>query len=217
MKFNLLLANADGRLDSLSSRVQNATRRAEVYINQKLSLVYDINLVFSSIDMFLIPEDGVGGRTYWYDFIIITLNPERNPSEDVLFEIICHETAHAARWSKNTETMNTLFDGIINEGLAVVCEESTIAENELNKRQVFINTIKSRTNQENAAILTTLKPYLDNFHYNYDEIFFTGNKDLPRWAGYSAGYYLVKKYLAKDHKSVWQALFDSYVDFRMVL
>ena len=41
---------------------------------------------------------------------------------------------------------------------------------------------------------------LDSNEYNYDEIFFNGNDKLPRWSGYSLGYYLVKKYLEKTNK-----------------
>lgn len=47
--------------------------------------------------------------------------------------------------------------------------------------------------------------------------FFTGNDKLPRWSGYSLGYYLVKKYLEKTHKTIEEAFADKYEDFRIVL
>ncbi len=42
----------------------------------------------------------------------------------------------------------------------------------------------------------------------YDTIFFNGNDDLPRWSGYSLGYYLVKKYLEKTGKKIEEAFVD---------
>ena len=52
---------------------------------------------------------------------------------------------------------------------------------------------------------------------NYNEIFFTGNNKLPRWSGYSLGFYLVKKYLEKTGKIIEGAFADKYVDFKIIL
>lgn len=52
---------------------------------------------------------------------------------------------------------------------------------------------------------------------NYDEIFFNGNDKLPRWAGYSVGYYLVKKYLEKTNKKIEDAVADKYADFKAIV
>lgn len=38
--------------------------------------------------------------------------------------------------------------------------------------------------------------------------------ELPRWAGYSLGYYLVKRYLERTGKKIEEAFFDKYADFR---
>ena len=38
--------------------------------------------------------------------------------------------------------------------------------------------------------------------------------ELPRWAGYSLGYYLVKRYLERTGKKIKEAFFDKYADFR---
>jgi hypothetical protein len=45
-------------------------------------------------------------------------------------------------------------------------------------------------------------------------VFFNGNDELPRWAGYSLGYYLVKKYLTKTGKKIEDAFADKYADLK---
>lgn len=217
MKINILLADADGRLKEMMPVVGRASQRVEAFMGSKFDFSYGINVVFSSMGLFQIPEDGVGGRTLWCDFVMITIDTTRELNEDILFEMICHEVAHAIRWSRNTERINSLFDGIINEGLATVVEEMAVRENKTNEISFFIETVIGRSAQENEKILSALKPELDNEHYNYDEIFFEGNNVLPRWAGYSLGYYLVKKYLATEKREIWQAIFDDYSSFRKVL
>ena len=74
-----------------------------------------------------------------------------------------------------------------------------------------------RSDEENERILNELRGNLDDKNYDYQTIFFTGNDKLPRWSGYSLGYYLVKKYLEKTHKTIEEAFTDKYKDFRIVL
>lgn len=75
----------------------------------------------------------------------------------------------------------------------------------------------SAQTKKTKKILSELWEQLDFNDYNYDEIFFNGNDKLPRWAGYSVGYYLVKKYLEKTNKKIEDAFADKYADFRVVL
>ena len=39
---------------------------------------------------------------------------------------MCHELAHSLRWEKVPEYAETIFDGIILEGMAVVLEEEAM-------------------------------------------------------------------------------------------
>ena len=80
-----------------------------------------------------------------------------------------------------------------------------------------MDVVTKRTDSENKKILKTLKEQLENTNYDYDK-FFTGNgKDLPYWAGYSLGYYLVKKYLKKTSKKIEDAFADKYSDIESAL
>ena len=162
----------------------------------------------------IIPEDGVGGRTRTSDFIEFAID-EKRTTENSIAEMIVHELCHVARWGKNGEWMNTLFDGIINEGIATFFEAEYVGDQE--KKTVFIGTILERSDSGNEAILDVLRGQLDSKTYDYNAIFFDGNDKLPRWSGYSLGYYLVKKYLEKTNKKIEDAFDDKYAEFRIVL
>ena len=163
----------------------------------------------------LIPEDGVGGRTRTADFIEFAVNQEK-ATENLISEMLVHELCHAARWGKNNEWMMTsLFDGIISEGIATYFEAEFIKNR--NERTVFIQTILKRPDEENEKILDQVRDRLDSNEYDYNAIFFTGNNKLPRWSGYSLGFYLVKKYLEKTGKTIEEAFADKYVDFKISL
>lgn len=137
---------------------------------------------------------------------------EEKLTKSKMTEMLVHELCHAARWGKNNEWMNTLFDGLINEGIATYFE-SEFAKN-LEDKTVFIKTILGRSDEENKKIFEKLRDQLESSSYDYETIFFNGNDELPRWAGYSLGYYLVKRYLEKTGKKIEEAFFDKYADFR---
>ena len=133
----------------------------------------------------------------------------------MISENVVHELCHAARWGKNDEWIKSLFDGLIFEGLACVFEAEFVKDR--SEKSLFIKTILERTDEKNKKILEELRDQLDSNHYDYDTIFFNGNNELPRWSGYSLGYYLVKKYLEKTGKKIEEAFTDKYADFRIIL
>lgn len=145
----------------------------------------------------------------------VLLSTIRRPQKNLISENVVHELCHAARWGKNDEWIKSLFDCLIFEGLACVLEAEFVKDK--TEKSLFIKTILERTDKENEKILSELWEQLDFNDYNYDEIFFNGNDKLPRWAGYSVGYYLVKKYLEKTNKKIEDAFADKYADFRVVL
>lgn len=65
--------------------------------------------------------------------------------------------------------------------------------------------------------LKNFRSQLDSNYYDYDTIFFGGSNDLPRWSGYSLGYYLVRKYLKKTGKKIEDAFADKYADFKTIV
>lgn len=214
-KINVLLANSAGEFNETQIDIINAIKEVERYVFSKLKIDWDIDVVLTAnAYSLIIPEDGVGGYTYASNFIVSALDL-KSMSIPRFKEMLVHELCHAARWGKNDEWMNTLFDGMISEGVATYFG-TEFAKNNSDK-QFFTKAMLERSDEENERILNELRGNLDDKNYDYTTIFFTGNDKLPRWSGYSLGYYLVKKYLEKTHKTIEEAFADKYKDFRIVL
>ena len=214
-KVNILLTEANGNLSSAREMIISAIKTAEEYVFPKLKIDWDIDLLVTNrLRDIVIPEDGVGGSTRTADFIEFAINEEK-ATENLISEMIAHELCHAARWGKNDELIIALFDGMISEGIATYLEAEFVKDRE--EKTVFIKTILERSDNENKKILEELRDQLDSNYYDYYTIFFNGNDKLPRWSGYSLGYYLVKKYLEKTNKRIEDAFADKYADFRIVL
>lgn len=210
---NLLSTTANGSLADSKEMIKKAIKIAQEYAFSRLKIDWDIDILVTNKISMRVPENGVGGFTHRTDFIQITID-EKNATKILVAECLIHEFCHAARWDKNGEWMNSLFDALIFEGTAVYFENEFIKNKK--EKQLFIKTVIERSDQENEKILEKLHDQLDSDVYDYHVIFFSGNDELPRWSGYSLGYYLVKKYLKKTGKTIEGAFADKYADFRIV-
>lgn len=210
---NLLLTTANGSLADSKGMIKKAVKIAQEYAFSRLKIDWDIDMLVTNKISMRVPENGVGGFTHRTDFIQITID-EKNATKILVAECLIHEFCHAARWGKNNEWMNSLFDALIFEDTAVYFENEFIKNKK--EKQLFIKTVIERSDQENEKILEKLHDQLDSDGYDYHVIFFSGNDELPRWSGYSLGYYLVKKYLKKTGKTIEEAFADKYADFRIV-
>lgn len=214
-KINVLITHANGNLDSKVGTIEKAVKEAEQYAFPKLKIDWDIDLLVTNrLYDIIIPEDGVGGRTQTSDFIEFAIDEEK-ATENLISEMVAHELCHAGRWGKNDEWANSLFDGVVSEGIATYLEAEFIKDR--TEKTVFIKTILERSDEENEKILEKLRSQLDLNYYDYDTIFFNGSNELPRWSGYSLGYYLVRKYLKKTGKKIEDAFADKYADFRAIV
>ena len=214
-KINVLITRANGNLDSKVEAIKKAVKEAEQYVYPKLKVDWDIDLLVTNrLYDIIIPDDGVGGRTQTSDFIEFAIDEEK-ATENLISEMVAHELCHAARWGKNDEWINSLLDGVISEGIATYLEAEFVKDR--NEKTVFIKTILERSDEENEKILEKLRSQLDSNYYDYDTNFFGGSNDLPRWSGYSLGYYLVRKYLKKTGKKIEDAFADKYADFNAVV
>lgn len=213
-KVNILLTEANGNLSDKKEMINNAVKTAEGYVFPKLKIDWDIDVLVTNRIPMIIPENGAGGYTFTADFIRINID-DKKATENLISENVVHELCHAARWGKNDEWIKSLFDGIIFEGLACMLESEFVKDK--SEKSLFIRTILEYPDEENEKILEELREQLDSSHYDYDTIFFNGNDKIPRWSGYSLGYYLVKKYLEKTGKKIEEAFADKYIDFRITL
>lgn len=213
-KVNILLTEANGNLSDKKEVIKNAVRTAEKYAFQKLKIDWDVDVLITNRIPMIIPENGAGGYTFSADFIRINIDNDK-ATENLISENVVHELCHAARWGKNDEWTKSLFDGLIFEGIACTLEAEFAKDK--SEKTLFIRNVLERSDKENEKILAEIRDKLDSNEYNYDEIFFNGNDKLPRWSGYSLGFYLVKKYLEKTHKKIEDAFADKYAEFKIAL
>ncbi|MDO4759502.1 MAG: DUF2268 domain-containing putative Zn-dependent protease [Candidatus Saccharibacteria bacterium] len=213
-KINLFITEVDKNLSSKKELILNAVKKAEAYVFPKLKIDWDIDLVVRNPrQKYLKTKDCVSGHTY--EDSLIVLNIEDDFCEFEISEVLVHELCHAARWGKNNEWMNTLYDVLIFEGLAVKLADDFSKNNP--ERQFYMETITSRPDEENEKIFSLLEGQLQNSNYDYDYIFTGNNIDLPYWAGYSLGYYLIKQYLKKSDKTIEEAFADKYADIEITV
>ncbi len=162
-----------------------------------------------------IAEDGITGRTFNSQLIVLTLDSQQQKvTESFVFETLCHEMSHSLRWEKLPEDANTLFDSMILEGLAIALEEKAVETTKADEKQFFLREIQTTRKSVVDSIISQLSARMQSEQYDYDTIFFTGNDTLPRWAGYRLGYYLVKQYLARTGSTIFEATLVGYAKFR---
>ena len=218
-RIHLYIANAGKDFtDTDMIAIRRAVERAETFVSGVFrSFDYDLDLIVvsSSPTTPTILQDGIGGRTYHSRLIVVALDKSQHePSEDFIFETVCHELSHSLRWEKVPEFAETLFDSMVMEGLAVVLEEQAMNQSGYELRQLFLTEVRRTELKEISTMMTVLKNKFDNTEYDYETIFFSGNDLLPRWAGYKLGYYLVKRYLSKTKQTIDQATLASYKELR---
>jgi uncharacterized protein YjaZ len=217
-KIKLLIAEANNYFSANEiEKLNTAAVLAEQFFSNNFDFDYEVNVfaVSPSYPLKVIPEDGISGKTYRSDLIIIVINKEIGFSQDFFYETLCHELAHSLRWQKVDEHSATLFDEIIFEGLAILLEEKTMAENDILNTQYFLKEIQSTDQAMIDKIILKLDKSLNGDGYDYNKIFISGDDELPRWAGYRLGYYLVKKYLKDNNTDIFKAVFDKYKSFQV--
>jgi len=202
------IVDANKPLDKGTRFVNEVITPVDNFFSEYLNISWKINtIITTSLPQLIIPEDGVGGRTYASDFVVLAINRENAPKAS---EMLAHELAHAVRWGKNSEWSKDLFCELVSEGLAVHIE-AEFAKTQKD-RTFFLKTILAHDDNKNRKILKKLERQLKAKDYNYTDIFF-GSDKWARWTGYCIGYYIVKRYLEKTGKTIFDAIGDSYENF----
>lgn len=219
-KIHLHIANTNQNFTARElSILKNAAKKAEAFISaifQQLDYEVDIIITTPSFILPTIAEDGIAGKTLHSRLIVLSIDKQqRKISEDFVFETICHEMSHSLRWEKLPEYAETMFDGMILEGLAVVLEEEAMVKTGRQDKQFFLKEMQKTPQVEIDKMIAVLKDKLEGKVYDYNKIFFTGDDILPRWAGYRLGYYFVKQYLRQTDQNIVQATLASYKDFTL--
>ena len=219
-KIHIYIANANQTFTNAEITIlKNATQKAEDFISATFTQFdYEVDVIIATPSFILptIAEDGIAGKTLHSRLIILSLNKNQHEvSEGFIFETICHEMSHSLRWEKLPEYAETMFDGMILEGLAVALEEEAMIKTGRQDKQFFLKEIQETPRAEIDKMITVLKDKFEDKIYDYNKIFFTGDDILPRWAGYRLGYYFVKQYLRQTDQNIVQATLASYKDFTL--
>ena len=217
-KLHLHIANANQTFtDAEIAMFKNAAQQAEAFVSSEFAQFdYEVDVIIATPSHLLptIAEDGIAGKTFHSRLIMLSIDKSQHEiSEDFIFETICHEMSHSLRWEKLPEYAETMFDGMILEGLAVVLEEEVMADSGRRDQQFFLREVQKTSQAEIDKMIAALKDSLENKVYDYNKIFFTGDDVLPRWAGYKLGYYFVKQHLHQTSQTIAQATLASYKDF----
>lgn len=217
-KLHLHIANANQTFtDAEIAMFKNAAQQAEAFVSSEFAQFdYEVDVIITTSSFMLptIAEDGIAGKTLHSRLIMLSIDKNQHEiSEDFIFETVCHEMSHSLRWEKLPEYAETMFDGMILEGLAVVLEEEAMADSGRRDQQFFLREVQKTSQVEIDKMIAALKDSLENKVYDYNKIFFTGDDVLPRWAGYKLGYYFVKRHLHQTSQTIAQATLASYKDF----
>lgn len=205
------LINPNHQLDKCADALITATKRAADYVNTHLLPTKNVSVVYTDAMYTTIPELGFSGWTYSDDLVIFNVSPDDRIDEDALFLHVCHELAHATRWQKNNEWSDNLIKSMLFEGMAVSFSKQAAADRNV-EPDFFLRKMMSYGDGDNKAILQRLSPLLFSNQYDRSELFVNGNteKCLPRWAAYSAGFYLINTYLSLSKKTPAEIVDEKY-------
>ncbi len=166
--------------------------------------LHDLDIVVTHDPGSVIPETGECGRAFSAHLFYIYLDSKRKDFKTIVKEkipgTIAHEGHHVLRWG-TAGYGETLGEAVISEGLACHCEEELTGQRQpwdhaLSELQLKKYTVSVKRNFNK-------KPY---DHYQW---FYNGRKKgIPRWTGYSVGYYLVEQYLKKHPGKHAYELYD---------
>ena len=214
----LHIANANQTFTNAEIAIfKNAAQKAKAFVSAEFAQFdYEVDVIITTPSHLLstITEDGIAGKTLHSRLIMLSVDKNQHEiSEDFIFETICHEMSHSLRWEKLSEYAETMFDGMILEGLAVALEEEAMIKTGQKNEQFFLREMQKTSQTEIDKMIAVLKDSFEDKAYDYNKIFFTGDDVLPRWAGYKLGYYFVKQYLRQADQTIAQATLSSYKDF----
>ncbi len=173
----------------LLGELKHALELASSHIN---FTYLDINIVPNQAWL-IMPEFGFGAITYSPNLLYISVDSSACTKKAITEEfgaMVVHELNHVARLAKlNIENWDdvTFLEDAVQEGIAVLFQELLYP-----KSAIYINN----------DVMDDIDGWIGKAKENYNKKrneydrdgWFFGSETLPRWAGYTIGYYIVKKY-----------------------
>jgi uncharacterized protein YjaZ len=198
--------------DALIERIKKVITRAEKEVAiTVLKLRDDVTILIDTDPNMIDPNIGVGGYTDDKSQIQLSINPAyKELHDDEVFATLVHELSHVKR-AYGPWYGTTLFDYLIFEGLGVAFEEEICGPNTYYPAHL--------RKLDNAKQLVEKFAYMfdyDDTQYDYMD-FVLGNtdKNIPEFAVYSMGLFIVDQYLMQAQKKVSDLLLDQPEVFRL--
>lgn len=194
MNINLHILNSSGSLTPFTEDIKRIFDQSIKKIASKIP-ISDVDVVVYDNPDSAIPEIGIGGYALNKHMIWISIDPSfpnlAQSIEKELGRTLAHELHHALRW-KSPGYGKTLFEALITEGLA------DHFDMEVSNAQPHIwDTVLS--NEYIQKYLDLAKKEFNKKNYNHSDWFFgSKERNIPKWTGYSLGFYLVGEYLKKN-------------------
>lgn len=139
----------------------------------------------------VIPGHAHAGWTYSAKDVQITVNPSFSDKEYLLHvefpRSVSHELHHAVRDKVLPNEKRSLEAELMAEGLATVFETEVWGG-------IPSDWAKPLSKEQMQSLLEKVIIESEDLHYDHGRWFF-GTSDLPRWAGYSIGVFLIKEYI----------------------
>lgn len=183
----------NSQIDEILETAKDALIDLEKFGNEKTNI-----FILPTFDKFVNEEmGGITGYCFANNFIFIFMNPKENWKKE-LIETIAHEFAHSVSPYYPQEEV-TLRTCLISEGLAEHFREFVFGGN-------IAPYSKAISEKKIKKYLEELEKFFESTDENlYSDVFF-GTGKYPMWAGYTIGYYLVKKYLETLDMVDWNIL-----------
>jgi uncharacterized protein YjaZ len=206
-----LVFEDNGELDDFRDAIESVTRDAIALINNAMP-IEGVKITVRAAPADVIPEIGLGGFNPNTQEAIISIDPAfPDLAESIAVELapqLAHELHHAMR-RRTVGYGSSLLEAVVSEGLAdCFAIEVTGINPPIWSLAVTGGALDDLI--EMASATWTDPPY------DHSGWFVGTDPDIPRWAGYSMGYRIVKDYLAKNPARNASDLFDepasSFVD-----
>ena len=191
----LHILNASGEFNPWVEKIFKVSSKHIKIIGTKIP-IDDIDIVFYNAPWSIVEDIGVSGRSRGAYTLFVTFNL-KNKNMNLVIEkempkTLAHELHHIVRY-KAVGHRKTMLDGLIAEGLA----GHFVMELFGGEIQSWFRAIKA--NDLNKV----MKLYEKNYFEPNDEtkwLFGEKGGKIPKWAGYTVGYEIVKTYLKKHPK-----------------
>ena len=194
---NLHILKATGRLGIFETAIQHGFEKGLEKVKVKLNLP-NVDVVVADNPSAAIPETGVGGFAPSAHLVYINIDPDHLNLQEIIGKEIestlAHELHHCARW-QTIGYGKTLLEAVVSEGLA---DHFDIEVNGGMPKpwSVAVQGLELEKIKEMA------KADFSNINYNHQAWFFGSESErIPRWAGYSIGFEMVKNYKIKSGRT----------------